>query len=226
MKRLIRNQGTNYFINDMGVTVPASSELIVDPVMYEIMARSNDIVLALSNGDLVYNDGTNNLGLSDAVDHIKGYLPKQVAISEQPPFAKPDYRTKRDRTPSIVTVAPSSQEIIDFQLTEERYASGGSIIFDGAEIGDWVEAQIHDTNSVIPAPYRSAEVGLCENWPIVASYILGQWVPKGSGMLEINTYPLNAKITAGLFLRVIYHAANTGSNRQIGVNYHLTKKLV
>lgn len=138
------------------------------------------------------------------------------------PFAKPEFRTKRSKTSGLVTIAPGESQNIDFLLTEELYTSGGALVFDGAELGDYVTASVYDKDGIVPAPYRPV---LAEAWPVMGAYILGEWIQKGSGRHEINTYPLNAKITPGLYLRVTYTAVNSGSNRTVGVNYYLTKKL-
>lgn len=147
---------------------------------------------------------------------------KDVKVLESPPFAAPTFRTKRSKTASIETVAAGETKNIDFLLTSELYAHGGGMVYTGAEIGDYVSAEIRDVNGIIPEAYRAA---LCENWPTVASYIIGEWVPKGDGRYEINNYPLNAKITPGLYLRINYNACNAGSDRKVGINYYLAKKL-
>jgi hypothetical protein len=162
-------------------------------------------------------------------DDYKAYgnqSPKtNTVIESTPPFAQPTYRTKRNATSSLITIAANSHEHVDFRLTAERYVSGGCIIVDGAEFGDYAEAEVVDADSVIPEAYRAA---LCENWPTVAKYIEKEWIEVNKGGItrhKIDTYPLNAKITAGLYLRVTYYTTSTGSSRSVGVNYYLTKKL-
>lgn len=166
--------------------------------------------------------------LSNIVDsHVATPLPQnyvqQVAVLEQTPFAKPDFRTKRDATPSVVTVEPGSFATLDLVLTEERYVSGGEIIYRNAELGDYVTAEIVDSLGVIPAPYRAA---LCEAWPTVAKYVEKSWIDPQRSSRTVDTYPLNAKIPAGLCLRVTYIAVNLGATRSVVANYHLTKKLI
>lgn len=203
----------------------------------ELEIRESNITVAL---DYITTSGSNldiyfKASLSEAEEtaldglvtaHVATALEdntiKPVSVQEQPPFATPSYRTKRDKTPSILEISASSSETIDFLITEERYVSGGGIVYTGAKIGDYLTAEVYDVDQVIPSPYRTA---LCENWPSVSKYIIGQWIPEGNGVFEINTYPLNAKITAGLYLRVTYVASSETGTRKLGVNYHLTKKL-
>jgi hypothetical protein len=109
--------------------------------------------------------------------------------------------------------------------------SGGDLVIENAELGDYIVAQVEDLDGVIPSAYRAA---LCEAWPIVAKYINKSWVLVTTpGTIQagaitshsIDTYPLNAKITAGLYLCIEYHAVSTGLTRRVGAAYHLTKKL-
>jgi len=137
------------------------------------------------------------------------------------PFAAPTFRTKR-KGAGFYSVAPGGEIIIDLLLTEERWAHGGVIVYEGAKVGDTLIGEIVDKDGVIPAPYRAV---LCENYPIVANYLDEEPIPPGDGYREINTYPLNARITPGLYLRVKFKACNKGSTREVGMGYYLTKKL-
>jgi len=154
-----------------------------------------------------------------------------TSVPDPAPFAQPLYRTKRNAASDLVTIAPGGVGDINYQITQELYVSGGAIVVENAEIGDYIVAQVKDVDGVIPAPYRAA---LCEAWPVAAEYITKQYVmvgvpgtitPGSISNTEIDTYPLNAKISAGLYLYMGYHAVATGLTRRIGVNYHLTKKL-
>jgi len=147
------------------------------------------------------------------------------------PFAQPTYRTKRDAIADLISVAKNTTGDIDFLLTAERYVQGGTLIVENAEIGDYITAMVEDIDGVIPAPYRAA---LCEAWPIVAQYVMKEFIEVGvpgsvtAGTVtkhHIESYPLNAKIPAGLYLCIEYHAVDSGLTRRVAVNYHLTKKL-
>jgi hypothetical protein len=152
-------------------------------------------------------------------------------LPEGQPFANPTYRTKRNAIADIATVNPGSSTDIDFAITTERYVQGGEIVIENAEFGDWIEAAVEDPTGLIPSGYRAL---LCEAWPVVAKYIDKAYIPvqtpgsmqAGSiTVFSIDTYPLNAKISAGLILCITYHAISSGSTRRVAVNYHLTKKL-
>jgi hypothetical protein len=155
-------------------------------------------------------------------------------ISSMPdptPFAQPTYRTKRDAIPSLISVDPGNVGDIDYKLPTELYVSGGDIVIENAELGDYLVAYVEDMDGMIPSPYRTT---LCEAWPVVAKYINktfimvtqpGTILAGAMTTHTIDTYPLNAKITTGLYLCIEYHAVNSGLTRRIAVNYHLTKKL-
>ena len=155
-------------------------------------------------------------------------LSNKVEVTEQTPFARPDYRTKMDAIPNWITCSPDTATIMDFTLTEERYVTGGEIIFKNAKEGDYITAEVYDgfTGGVIPEPYRAT---LCEAWPTVAQYVTRRYlvptIVDGYGVLALDTYPLNAKISQYLQLRVTYHSTDELGDRRVTVNYNLTKKL-
>jgi hypothetical protein len=150
-------------------------------------------------------------------------------LPPQQPYAEPTYRTKHAKRDDAVTVANGSSADIDYVMPVERYASGGTIVIKNPQFGDWIEASIQDPNGTIPEPYR---VAICENWPLVAQYIEGQYIEVTNSLSiytkqGIDTRPLVAKINPGLVLRVTYHAADIADapDRQVLVNYFLSKKL-
>ena len=182
-------------------------------------ASSDDVLTALSSETHEVHNSVGVIeGLSNQINHLHDHSPIEVAELE--PFAKPTFRTKRNATTSIVSCALNTSTVIDFDLTEERYVAGGMLLIENYEFGDYVTAEVNDKNGVIPEAYRAA---LCEAHPTVAKYIEKEWVSGANH--SISTMPLNAKITAGLCLRVTYHATNSGSARNVLINYDLTKKL-
>lgn len=182
----------------------------------------------IGSGNGVMNDGTSDItDVATAIAFLRDEMIKDVKVTSQPdpvPFAQPTYRTKRDADTSWNTCAENTVTHSDFQLSAERYVSGGDIIFKDSKEGDYLSAEVRDVDGVIPVAYRAA---LCEAHPTVAVYINKLWIKpvSGYGSINIDTYPLNAKISAGLYLRVSYHATSEAGDRKMAVNYHLTKKL-
>lgn len=179
-----------------------------------------DISIGLAE---VYVDGVLIVGASASLNILR-VEEMSVNVLSTPPFSVPDYRTKRSATDLWVNCLENTSTAIDYILPEELYVSGGEIIFYNSKKGDYITAEVNDVNGVIPVLYRAA---LCESHPTVATYIVKKWIvpSTGFGSFMIDTYPLNAKITAGLSLRVTYFASAEAGTREVSINYHLTKKL-
>lgn len=186
----------------------------------------DSVITAVSNSEFEIHDENGAIaGVVDQLRWLEGSLINTV-ITDTPPFARPDFRTKMSASASIAECAINSSTNMDFQIAEERYISGGSCSIKNAKFGDYITAEVYDKDSVIPEAYRE---NLCEDWPCVAKYIEKRWVLVDDDTKNINiffdTYPLNAKISAGLYLRITYNAINEGSTREVVINYNLTKQL-
>jgi hypothetical protein len=67
-------------IMDCGVTIPADSSYLIPPQDYLLFAASSNIVTQVGIGDVVVNDGSYDLSISDGIDFIKGLFPSKVEI--------------------------------------------------------------------------------------------------------------------------------------------------
>lgn len=149
----------------------------------------------------------------------------QKVGNETQPFAIPSYRTKRMAIAAPVLCPKNSTTEILYKLTQEFFTKGGCLIVENPQFGDYVFAEVVDIDGVIPAPYRAA---LCEAWPVVAAYILKEYVEVNGATLvvhRIDTQPLSAKITSGLYLSLHYVAVNSGVDRNMLINYYMNKRL-
>ena len=201
-----------------------------------IITSLNHISALGSSVDIVFNAdlSTDDKVLLDAIVAAHTGVPllqnqiQPVAVTALPepqPFAVPAYRTKRNATTDLFSCEPGASVDIDYKLLTERYVTGGEIIIENAQLGDYITASVEDVDGIIPTPYRAA---LCEAHPVISVYIEKAWVlasGNSNTIMTIDTYPLNAKISAGLYLCINYHAVSAGTTRRIGINYHLTKKL-
>lgn len=198
------------------------SQFLKTTLLSDINPSVNNPVISM------VNDGESDLSYEDGQNWLLDLHVKSVTVQESPPFAKPDYRTKFSKTAAIENAPKNDSTNIDFQLTKELYIFGGEGVVKNAEYGDYITAEIYDKDSVIPEAYRAS---LCEDWPTVAEYadlwIMVTDLPSNNPFTKIhmNTYPLIAKISAGLYLRITYHAIDAGETRQIAMNYFLDKKL-
>ena len=184
-------------------------------------------VAALAAGDAKVGNG--NILMPSIAEALSWLSGDTVDVATTPPFAEPLYRTKLDAVAAGVTVQPNSQGNLDFTMPAERYVYGGEGVVVGAEPGDWIEAMVYDADSVIPEQYRAALCEASPGWPVVNTYCIKQWIlaPGGglNAIFRINTEPLIAKVTAGLVLRTVYHAANVGNARTVYGNLFMTIKL-
>jgi len=150
--------------------------------------------------------------------------PVTLAVSPEPqPFALPTHRTKHNAA-GWATCPAGEATVLDYQLTAERYVSGGQLIYKNIKEGDYLSAEVYDKDNLIPAPYRAASA---EAHPCVAKYIIKKFIKPNDGYdtLTIETFPLNAKIPAGFYLRMTLITTAEAGDRRIAINYHLTKKL-
>lgn len=79
-KILKNNSGSNVTILDTGVTIANNSQYTINPQDYLLWASSSDVITHIGNGNLVVNDGSFDLTISDGVSLIKGSYPTSVQI--------------------------------------------------------------------------------------------------------------------------------------------------
>lgn len=84
------NNTQNDIALDNGRVVPASSSLTIDSSNFLAFANDNSFWSYVSAGDITVNDGTQNLDISDAIDHLKGYLQKFAMTSDYRPYMAPN----------------------------------------------------------------------------------------------------------------------------------------
>lgn len=207
-----------------GQSINSGSYYEIQSVEYQIWSSDPTLLVDIANAVAIVNDGTSDItNVNSAIDYLKGNSTQTVSITSQIPFAEPTHRTKFNATADTVVVVPGEESFIDFKiLCTSAAAWGGCIIYKNAEFGDHVTAEVYDLDGIIPEAYRAAT---CEAWPSVAKYLVRAWVNPIAGQLSVDSRPLSAKISQGLYLRVTYHATEEGIDRKVAVNYFLTKKL-
>lgn len=71
MAKILKNQTVSAIvITDTGVTVPVSPDYTIPPQDYALWAASTDIVTPVNAGDIIINDGVNDLSAARALDYI------------------------------------------------------------------------------------------------------------------------------------------------------------
>ena len=189
-------------------------------------SKSDNVISAINNGDYeIHNDSGSISGISAQISYLLNYLPHLMEIEKTPPFADPTHRTKRSAISAPVTCAKNDSTDVEYCLPYDKYCKGGTLVIKNAQFGDYVEAAVYDKDSVIPEAYRSA---LCENWPIVSTYIEKEFIEylgQEHTIHRIRTDPLTARITQGLYVRLKYHAVDSGVDRTVVMNCDMTKEI-
>lgn len=82
MSKILKNTtGSTIFIDDTGTLLPILPETFtIPPQDYWIWAASSDIIGPIGVGDVVVNDGSFDLTISDGTDLIKGIFPNPVTL--------------------------------------------------------------------------------------------------------------------------------------------------
>ena len=81
-KILKNNTGSPVIISDVGQTVPAASQLLIQVTDYLLYAASSDVIILIGDSTLTVNDGSTDLSISDGTDLIKGLFPTQIAVTQ------------------------------------------------------------------------------------------------------------------------------------------------
>jgi hypothetical protein len=170
---------------------------------------------------------------SDLAIFNTNYRAKCNDTIQQSAFANPTHQLAINAASNLVPCVLNATATIDFVLPSELFSFGAELSILNAVHGDWVESMIYDVNSVIPAPARVPPI--CEAWPIVKSSIIKRFVPVKDISLNLgpnyishinfDSRPMLGKISAGLSIRVVYHAVNSGETRSIAASYFLAKKI-
>lgn len=81
MSKIIKNTTNNDIeISDVGLTIPANSNYTIQTTDYLLWAGSGDVIVEISSGNFIINDGSFDLAISEGVDLIKGLYPKKISI--------------------------------------------------------------------------------------------------------------------------------------------------
>lgn len=71
-----------------GRVIPASGQIAVDIGNQGAFASSDDLITKIASGDVVVNDGTSDLGVSDGINLLKGFYQKITTDSEGSPIQR------------------------------------------------------------------------------------------------------------------------------------------
>lgn len=82
MSKILKNDsGSTVSIGDTGVTILNGTQYTIPPQDYLLWAASSNVVTFVGTEDLVVNDGSFNLTISDGIDLLKGIFPTELIDS-------------------------------------------------------------------------------------------------------------------------------------------------
>lgn len=77
---IIKNSGVAQLVEDLGITIPATSQITLsNQFEYQQIASSDDLRTLVNNGTLVVNDGTSDLSAANGVLFLTLYNAKEVS---------------------------------------------------------------------------------------------------------------------------------------------------
>lgn len=199
----------DFFIADMGITIPGEGQLTIDPALYTVLQQSSDVITALSDGDLIFNDGSDDITeLAYAINIIQGGEPV-VRVNEQPPFSAKKIGALKlyTRCTGVSFSVDAGANNCDFSIPFPTVKFNGMKIVN-CSIGDYVNLKVLDT----PA-------GLISGVP---NYVLNQF---GYTVYMRNEYfekrsDYDADLVHGMVIRAEYYNS-TGSTKTIYINYDI-----
>ena len=164
---IIKNAGGAQLVEDLGISIPAASQLTMsDQFEYEEIASSDDLRTLVNNSTLVVNDGTSDLNAADGVLYLTLYNAKETADIFYP---KTDLQS-------------SGQASVHWDNITNAPAFGSTSWLDP------VEARILEISSAAPTG-AEGDFYIDSDDDHLYKYITGAWVDQGapaSGLRIIN----------------------------------------
>lgn len=146
----------------------------------------------------------------DFEDNYKGDCNKASGARSHA-FAVGAFEAAFDAANGVCEVNSSSN--IDYKLTEKLYLNGGDVAVINNEVGDWIKCLVIDIDNVL---------GQGANF-IVKTWVIKRFISP-TGYQSVRT-PYAGGILKDLYLRLIYNTTSSGSQRKVGINYDLHRKI-
>jgi len=122
MSKIVKNNTVSAIeIADVGVTVPASGQYTIPEQDYLLWAASSDIITEVGAGNLVINDGSQDLSISDGISLIKGFYPHElIGGTDGTVIGNVGDSLKVNVTSSVLPTGASTEIKQDTQITEAQ----------------------------------------------------------------------------------------------------------
>jgi len=82
MAKILKNQTASPISLDIGLTIPPSGQLSLNPQDFDDAADSNDIITQVGNGNLIVNDGSFDLDIADGIRLIQGGFSNKIQLDD------------------------------------------------------------------------------------------------------------------------------------------------
>lgn len=151
-KILKNNSGSNVTVSDTGVTINNGNQYVIPPQDYLLWAASDDVVTEVGAGNLVVNDGSVDLGISDGIDLIKGVFQKHRVIGDTDDTL---IGNVGDSLKTVDTTEGNNNIIDPNNSTSTPLAGSGSFIGTGTDVTKYCSVTI-----MIHADVSSATDGM------------------------------------------------------------------
>ena len=209
MSKILDNTtGAPINVGDTGVTVDNVTNYTIPPTDYPLWAASSDIITEIGAGNIVVNDGSFDLSISDGTDLIKGIFPNTVnviqsasgaSLDPRPPFdiewhtqpflngASPAMAVDGSVTPVVFTIAPPSDEIWYCKRLRFAIDDNGTI-----KIGDFAGISGELTNGLklefVINSITTVFKNIKSNGEILMNFTEGNHIQNVSGFVNGNFF--------------------------------------
>ena len=82
MLKILKNTTVTDITLDIGLVVPGSGQITLNPQDFDEAAASDDLVEFIGSGDIIVNDGSIDLGKSDAIRLIQGGFSNKIQLDD------------------------------------------------------------------------------------------------------------------------------------------------
>lgn len=177
-------------------------------------SQSDDVIQVVSGGDFEIHDSSGAIsGASDQIDWLKDNIPIDAITS-----ATSAYSMKSDAKYgqcAINTTTNLDLKLITFgsETYTYKYVWNGNLFGENIEHGDYARFFVCDVDNILGAGAGYE----------VKSFIEKAFIKPTPERNDFNS-DAPAKIPVGLYLRCAYTAVNSGSAREVYINYDIHNK--
>ena len=209
----------------VGAEIAPATYLILETIKVASWASDNKVLTDIGNGDLVVNDGSDDItDISDAIDYLKGNLAQDVSITAQqafePPFAAktlPDGSKLFRRKYGVVMTVPANSSNEAKLTVPHTNAKFNEIEVIGGVVGDTVDLSVNDTvEGLIQQSMGVPAEDITPHGPLNQ---FGFDVAIAPGLYK-DSSRYDADVIAGMEIVLMYHN-NNSEPVTVGVNWTL-----